>query len=140
MTSTREILPPAATIAVDAMGGDHAPGAIVAGVAQAARLHPTVEFELFGHADQLSPLIKSHPKVADRMRINACEVVLPAGEKPSRAARKAYEQSSLACAIRATAEGRAGACVSAADTGAMMALGIKHLGLLNGIDRPAVAS
>ncbi len=140
MSATREILPPSQTVAVDAMGGDHAPGVIVAGVAEAARLHTSVTFLLFGEARQLMPLIAAYPKLADRLLVRPTQGCIPMDEKPSHSLRKHYEQSSLVQAIAALASGSASAVVSAANTGTLMALGIKHLGLIPGISRPAVAS
>lgn len=140
MATTQEILPPKLTLGIDAMGGDQAPAAIVAGVAEAARLHPTVHFILFGDSDALAALVSAHPKIANQLQIRATTAVLPAGEKPTNALRKAYADASLTRTLQATKAGEVSACISAADTGAMLALGMQNLGVLDGIDRPAVAS
>ncbi len=135
-----EILPPKATLAVDLMGGDHAPHMAVSGLLEAARLHPTVTFLAFGDAAQIEPLLEADPKRRDQIDLRHTPVKLPSAEKPRNALKGEYQDSSLACAIRATGEGEAAAAVSAADTGAIMALGMRYLGLFPGIDRPAVAS
>ena len=140
MSATREILPPSQVVAVDAMGGDHSPDVIVAGVAEAARLHSAVTFLLFGESQHLRKLISKFPEVADRIVIRASDVVIPDDEKPSRAMREEYESSSLSKAIIAAALGEAQSVVSAANTGIVMALAMQHIGLIEGISRPAVAS
>ena len=140
MSAPTEILPPKATLAVDLMGGDHAPGMTVAGLLEAARLHPTVTFLAFGDEAKILPLLEADPKRRGQIEVRHTEVKLPSSEKPRNALRSAYEESSLACAIRVTGCGEAAAAVSAADTGAIAALGMRHLCLFAGIDRPAVAS
>ncbi len=140
MSVTREILPPSQTVAVDAMGGDHAPGVIVEGVAEAARLHVSTTFLLFGDVREIGPLIAAYPRLADRMQVRPTEGSIPVDERPSNSLRKRYEQSSLVQAMDALALGTASSVVSAAHTGTLMALGIKYLGLIPGISRPAVAS
>lgn len=141
MNAAVQILPPKCTVAVDAMGGDHGPAVVIPGVLLAARLHTSTTFLLFGDPALIEPLLGAADE-ALRARIEICpaSTFFPVGDKPAHALRKAYADSSLALAIKATQEGQADACVTAADTGALMALGMRYLGLHPGIDRPAVAS
>jgi glycerol-3-phosphate acyltransferase PlsX len=113
-------------VAVDAMGGDRAPGEIVAGACEAAA--SGVEVILFGPAGLDTgglPLVEA----AD---------VIEMAEKPAEAVR-AKPNSSLVAAVRAVAAGEADAVISAGNTGAMLAAGLVHLRRLPGVARPAIA-
>ena len=108
------------------MGGDRAPGEIVAGALEAAA--DGIEITLFGPAGtdtQGLPLVE------------ATEVI-EMHEKPAEAVR-AKPGSSLVAAHAAVAEGRADAVVSAGNTGAMLAAGLLHLRRIPGVQRPAIA-
>jgi len=138
--STADIRPPDVRLAVDAMGGDGGPPVVVQGLNEAARLHPTAHFLLFGDPAVLAPHLEAHPRLTSQVTVREAASTVPSGLKPRNALRADYERSSLALTLEAVANGEASACISAADTGAMMALGMRHLGLFSGIDRPAVAS
>jgi phosphate acyltransferase len=116
-------------VAVDAMGGDRAPGEIVAGAlaARGADLEPI----LFGRADEVGSLAR------DLRVVHAPEVVAM-DEKPGDAAR-AKRESSLFLACRAVAEGEADVALSAGNTGALLAAGLVEIGRLRGVHRPAIA-
>jgi phosphate acyltransferase len=116
-------------VAVDAMGGDRAPGEIVAGAlaARGADLEPI----LFGRADEVGLLAR------DLRVVHAPEVVAM-DEKPGDAAR-AKRESSLFLACRAVAEGEADVALSAGNTGALLAAGLVEIGRLRGVHRPAIA-
>src|SRR5437764_680149 len=113
-------------IAVDAMGGDRGPDEIVAG-ALAAR-SDTIEPILFGDASLDPRGLELEPTAS----------VIGMHEKPAEAVR-AKPDSSLVAAVRAVADGRADAVVSAGNTGAMLAAGLLHLRRLPGVFRPAIA-
>ena len=115
-----------ARIAVDAMGGDRGPDEIVAG-ALAAR-SPEVEPVLFGDAS-----IDAHG-----LELHATTGVIGMDEKPAEAVR-AKPDSSLVASVRAVAEGKADAVVSAGNTGAMLAAGLLELRRIPGVMRPAIA-
>ena len=113
-------------IAVDALGGDHAPDEIVAGAADAAA--EGIDVVLVGPAGLDTrglPLVESTQ-------------VLEMDEKPAEAVR-AKPDSSLVVANRLVAEGRADAVLSAGNTGAMLAAGLLELRRLQGVMRPAIA-
>jgi len=113
-------------VAVDAMGGDRAPDEIVAGALLAASAG--VEVTLFGPAGL----------DAGGLELVVSPSVIEMAEKPSEAVR-AKPDSSLVAAVRAVADGRADAVVSAGNTGAMLAAGLIHLRRLPGVARPAIA-
>ncbi len=115
-----------AKIAVDALGGDRAPDEVVAGALEAAA--EGIEVMLFGPAGLATgglPLVEA----ADRIEM---------ADKPAEAVR-AKPDSSLVAAVRAVADGRADAVISAGNTGAMLAAGLLHLRRLPGVFRPAIA-
>jgi len=126
-------------VALDAMGGDHAPGSVVQGAAIAMRRLPNTEFLLFGDTAKLEPLVARHKKLADRFHIHHTDVRVADDAKPSVALR-AGRQSSMRLAIDAVAEGKAHCVVSAGNTGALMAMARFSLKMFPGIDRPAMAS
>src|SRR5918995_7049905 len=101
-------------VAVDAMGGDQAPGEIVAGALEAASTE--VLPVLYGRAEELQPLAGELPVVHS-------DDIVAMDEKPSDAARE-KRGSSMFAACRAVGEGEAGALVSAGNTGAMLAAGL----------------
>ncbi len=113
-------------VAVDAMGGDRAPDEIVAGALLAAAAG--VEVTLFG----------PEGLAAEGLELVVAPSVIEMAEKPAEAVR-AKPDSSLVAAVRAVADGRADAVVSAGNTGAMLAAGLIHLRRLPGVARPAIA-
>lgn len=129
---------PICTLAVDAMGGDHAPEAIVRGVDIAAERHPGVKFLLFGQEAALVPLLRRHKRAAAHSEIrDAREVV---GNDMKAAAAVRLRGTSMRAAIDAVAGGQASGVVSAGNTGALLALAKIVLKALPGIDRPALAA
>ena len=136
MTVTNEIKPPPATVAVDAMGGDRAPQIIIDGLIEAARLHTTTSFRVFGDAKALTQQLSG----IEQIKLINAPHALPSGERPRNALKSDYSETSMAQAFADVAAGKAAAVVSAGDTGAMMALGMRHFGLFDGIGRPAIAS
>ena len=126
-------------ISIDAMGGDHAPEAIIEGVARVAKSDPSVFFFLYGDEAKIAPLIKQFGLKPDRYKIHHTTQVVKADDKPSAAIRGGRE-SSMWKAIMSVRNGYANAVVSAGNTGALMAMSKICLGTLAGIDRPAIAA
>lgn len=124
-------------LAIDAMGGDHAPQAIVEGAAHAVVQGHDAFFIFYGDEEQIGPLIAAHPALAACARIVHTEQFIPSTMKPSAALRQA-KNSSMRLALEATRDGTADATVSAGNTGAYMALAKLVLRTLPGIDRPAI--
>ncbi|MBI1180546.1 MAG: phosphate acyltransferase PlsX [Alphaproteobacteria bacterium] len=129
----------ALTIALDAMGGDHAPGVILDGTVLAREQHPGVRYLLFGDESVLRPAVDSRPSLKDCVTVVPAEGVIDGSMKPSQALRKG-RTSSMGLAIQAVADGTAQVAVSAGNTGALMALAKFVLRTLPGIDRPALVT
>ncbi|HYD98161.1 MAG TPA: phosphate acyltransferase PlsX [Alphaproteobacteria bacterium] len=127
------------TIALDAMGGDHAPGIVVDGADLARSRYPQVDFLLVGDEAQLKPLLAGKPELAKVVTVQHTADRITMDDKPSVALR-AGRQSSMRLAIDAVGDGRAQCVVSAGNTGALMAMAKFVLKTLPGIDRPAIAS
>lgn len=126
-------------IALDGMGGDHAPEMVVAGAALARRRLPHVKFLLFGDSARLEPLVSRHAVLAGAVEIRHTDQFVKGDDKPSVALRGA-KQSSMRLAIDAVKSGEAAAAVSAGNTGALMAISKVVLRTIPGIDRPAIIS
>lgn len=130
----------AITVALDAMGGDFGPRVTVPAAVQALLHFPELNVILTGDqaliASQLSSL--GYQDNA-RLRIVHSDRVIADSDKPSLALR-ARHSTSMSCAIDLVADGQASACVSAGNTGALMALSRFRLKLLPGIERPALVS
>ncbi|HLB07496.1 MAG TPA: phosphate acyltransferase PlsX [Alphaproteobacteria bacterium] len=126
-------------IALDAMGGDKAPGMVVRGASIARVRHPHLRFRLFGDERRLKPLVERFRRLAAACTIEHTEEVVEATDKPAFALRQ-RKGSSMSLAVRAVHEGRAAGVVSAGNTGALMAIAKVVLKTLPGISRPAMAS
>lgn len=129
----------ALTIALDAMGGDRAPGIVIDGVKLVHQRSPNVRFILFGDEKQLRPLIERDPQLAEYTEIRHADQFVTNDMKPSAALRN-FRNSSMRLAINAVHDGEAAGIVSAGNTGALMALAKFVLKTLPGIDRPAIAT
>jgi len=127
------------TIALDAMGGDHAPDMVIAGADIARERHPDVQFLLYGDAARVEPLVAKRAALKSVSEVIHTDDAVAADAKPSVALR-AGRRSSMRLAIDAVAEGRAACVVSAGNTGALMAMAKFVLKTLPGVDRPAMAS
>ena len=126
-------------IALDAMGGDHAPEMVVRGADLARQRHPQVRFLLFGIESRLKPLLERAPALAQIAEIRHAEDVVRGEDRPS-AALRSGRASSMRLAIDSVRDGQAAAVVSAGNTGALMAMAKFVLKTMPGIDRPAIAS
>lgn len=125
-------------IALDAMGGDNAPGAIVAGGVAALRAFADLRLLLAGPEAELQALLTDDQDVRDRIEILPADEVISMDEPPMLAVRRKVN-SSLVQAMIAVREGRAQAVVSAGSTGAVLAGGMLRIGRIPGIERPALA-
>lgn len=129
----------ALTIALDAMGGDNAPGIVVRGANIARRRFPDVKFVLFGDQEKVAPLVEKFGALKKITEIVHCAGAVTNDAKPSQALRQ-REGTSMWSAICAVRDGEAAGVVSAGNTGALMAMSKIGLRMLPGIDRPAIAS
>ncbi len=128
-------------VALDAMGGDNAPAAEVAGAALALNeFDADVTLLLVGRPDAIEAELARHPDL-DRARIEVVPAsdVIGMGEKPLQAVRKKPD-SSLVVGLSLHRDGKADAFVSAGNTGAILAGATVLLGLHDGVDRATVAS
>ncbi len=126
------------TISIDAMGGDKGLRATVPGALLALKKHPELSLILVGYEEQIKKTLKrfkgeNHP----RIQIQHATEVVEMDESPALALRN-KKDSSMRVAINLVKEGRAGACVSSGNTGALMATSRFVLKTLPGIDRPAI--
>lgn len=122
-------------IAVDAMGGDHAPQAIVEGVNRALTEFSDIEIQLYGDEAKIRP----HLTVTERVSISHTSEKIDSDDEPTKAIRRKKE-ASMVLAARAVKEGQAHAVLSAGNTGALLAAGIFVVGRIKGIDRPGLMS
>lgn len=120
-------------IAIDAMGGDHAPKAIVEGVVLAAKEFDDIEFELYGKES----MIREHLTDEKHITIVHTDEKIESDDDPVRSVRRKKE-ASMVLAARAVKEGRADALFSAGNTGALLASGLLIVGRIKGIDRPGL--
>ena len=121
-------------IAVDAMGGDHAPDEIVKGAGQAADEYG-IDIALVGIPASVQPLLDSHP----RLQLVPCTQVVEMDEHPAQAVRNKPD-SSMSVAARLCKEGRADGWTSAGNSGAVMAAALFIQGRIRGVERPALGS
>ena len=122
-------------LAVDGMGGDNAPQAIVEGVLLALDDFPNLEIDLYGDESKMAPFLKQH----SRLTVVHCTEVVEAEDDPARTVRR-KKDSSMTRMLEAVAEGKADACLSAGNTGALMAGGLFKVGRIEGVSRPALAT
>jgi glycerol-3-phosphate acyltransferase PlsX len=127
-------------IALDAMGGDLGPAMVLPGAARAAERHPGANFLLFGDSRALETELAKLPKLKARAEIRHAEVAVSMDDKPSQALRRGRGKSSMWLAVEALRNGDAHVCVSAGNTGALMAMSRFVLKTLPGIERPAIAA
>ncbi len=127
------------SIALDAMGGDHAPQIVVAGADLARERHPGLHFHLFGDREQVATLLNGRPKLAEVCTLEHTPDRVDPDARPAQALRQG-RNTSMRLAIDAVKDGRASAAVSAGNTGALMAFAKFVLKTLPGIERPAIAS
>lgn len=130
-------------LAIDVMGGDQGPHAIIAGSARAVVEHPSLELILFGPRQQILAELSRLPQP-----LAAATSRLVAYDAPSSVAADATaawalrrgQATSMACMLRSVAQGDAVAGVSAGNTAALVAMARRELGMIEGISRPAIST
>ena len=128
------------TVAVDAMGGDSGPPVTIAASLKFLENTPDARVILVGlEAPLVQALARSRSPARDRVTVHAATEVVAMDEPPADALRK-KKDSSMRVAINLVKDGTAQACVSAGNTGALMALARYVLKTFDGIDRPAIAA
>ena len=125
-------------IAVDAMGGDHQPGAPVAGALAALEADPDLRVALVGRPEALTPELGGAPaRLRSRCEVVPASEVIGPGEAPTAALREKRD-SSIAVGLGLCKRGEADGFVSAGNTGALMAGAFLTFGRLPGVQRPAL--
>ncbi len=125
-------------IAVDAMGGDNAPDTIISGVVQACKEYG-YKVILVGNEEVIRRKLKQFDVSGLELKIVHAPQVVAMDEAPALACRQ-KKDSSIMVALRLLKEGKAKACVSAGNSGAIMAASLMHLKRLPGVNRPAIVS
>jgi glycerol-3-phosphate acyltransferase PlsX len=121
------------------MGGDAGPSVVVAAVARALLRHPTMKFILHGDETELNALLgKRWIKLSQRVSVRHAEAFVRMDEKPSLALRRG-RNTSMWHAIESVKNDEAESVVSCGNTGALMAMSMVQLGVIEGISRPAIA-
>lgn len=127
------------TVAIDAMGGDHGPHVTIPAALKALESDDQLNIVLVGLSDAIEAELKAQKASANpRLRIHHASEVVTMDESPQ-GALKNKKDSSMRVAINLVKSGEANACVSAGNTGALMATARFVLKTLPGIDRPAIA-
>lgn len=126
------------TIALDAMGGDNAPAAIVEGACQAVGSIDGMEIVLVGDQSAILSELEKHPGSTDKLIIKHAQDAIPMDESPAIALRK-RRNSSIHTGLKMVNDKEADAFISAGNTGAVMAVATVMLRNIEGIDRAAIA-
>jgi glycerol-3-phosphate acyltransferase PlsX len=124
-------------IAIDAMGGDHAPDVIVAGALEAVREWKDTTVILIGDAARIEPLIRQGGDQPSNLEVVHASEIIEANDEPVKAVRR-KKDASMVVAGRMVHEKKADAMISAGNTGALMTTGLLVVGRIEGIDRPAL--
>jgi len=125
-------------IALDAMGGDFAPAPNIDGAVAALKADPALEVVLVGDEPQLRPLVEQAGFSADRLKVQPADGVAGMDEKPTESLRKKPNCSIIVC-WKLMANREVDAVVSAGNTGAVVAAGLKTRLFLAGVKRPGIA-
>lgn len=125
------------TIALDAMGGDYGPKVVVPAALDSLDHNPKLNLILVGDEAVLKAAVAGSPYLGSRISIKHASELVEMHESPSKALRH-KKDSSMRVAINLVRDGKAEACVSAGNTGALMAISKFVLKTIPGIDRPAI--
>lgn len=123
-------------VAIDAMGGDSAPGEVVKGAVAAAQQNPKLNVLLVGRRDKIEPELTG--SVPENLSVEHAETVIETGESAIEALRRKPD-SSIARCVGLIREGKAEAMVSAGSTSAVVASATIGLNLLEGVKRAGIA-
>ncbi|MGV1618770.1 phosphate acyltransferase PlsX [Klebsiella quasipneumoniae] len=128
------------TLALDVMGGDFGPSVTVPAALQALNSNSQLTLLLVGDPDAITPLLaKADFEQRSRLQIIPAQSVIASDARPAQAIRSS-RGSSMRVALELVKEGRAEACVSAGNTGALMGLAKLLLKPIEGIERPALVT
>ncbi|WP_226665746.1 phosphate acyltransferase PlsX [Metabacillus litoralis] len=121
-------------LAIDAMGGDNAPQAVVEGVIKAIHAFPDLEVTLIGQEEKIKQFLTD----STRITIIHTDEVIEGTDEPVRAVKR-KKNSSMVLMANEVKEKRADGCISAGNTGALMTAGLFIVGRIKGIERPALS-
>ncbi|MFZ1773456.1 MAG: phosphate acyltransferase PlsX [Rhizobiaceae bacterium] len=127
-------------ISVDVMGGDKGPAVILPALQKVVERRPDISFLLFGKSEAVEPVLASLPRVKAVSTFTHCDIAVSMEDKPSQALRQGRWKSSMWKAIEAVKSGDADVCISAGNTGALMAMSKFCLRTMASIDRPILAA
>lgn len=127
------------TVSVDAMGGDAGPGVVVTAIGRAVVRHPNVKFLVHGDEAELKPLFAKREKLLDKVEIRHAPERVKMEDKPSQIMRRG-RNTSMWRAIESVDKKEADVIVSAGNTGALMAMSMLQLRVIENIERPAIAA
>lgn len=122
------------------MGGDHGPKVVLPALDKVIERRPDVRFLIFGRSDQVEPLLSQYPRVSKASSFTHCEIAVRMDDKPSQALRQGRWKSSMWKAVEAVKADEADVCISAGNTGALMAMAKFCLRTMASIERPAIAA
>ncbi len=125
-------------IAIDAMGGDHAPQAVVEGTLDSARQLPDVQHLLVGDQARIAPILKAGGETPANLTVVHASQVIEMSETPVEALRRKRDNSISVCA-RLVRDGKADGYISAGNTGGAVAAAIYYLRHLEGVKRAGIA-
>jgi len=120
------------------MGGDAGPAIVVSALLKTLQRHTDTRFILHGDEAQLNALVARHPKLAGRASVRHAPGRVTMEDKPSHILRRGKD-TSMWHTIDCVKQGEADVAVSAGNTGALMAVSMFGLGIIEGISRPAIA-
>jgi phosphate acyltransferase len=129
----------ALTVSIDAMGGDAGPGVVVSALLKTIQRHADVRFVLHGDEAQLTQLLARHAALKARCTVSHAPGRVSMEDKPSHVLRRGKD-TSMWHTIQCVKDGDADVAVSAGNTGALMAVSMFGLGIIEGISRPAIAT
>jgi len=126
-------------IAVDAMGGDNAPGCVIDGCVRALNAVSDISIRLFGDKEKVEKELSGYTFDRSRLEVIHAEEEITMHDEPMMAVRR-KQKSSMVMALMDVREKRAHACVSAGSTGALFLGGMAYVRVVRGVDRPALAT
>jgi phosphate acyltransferase len=129
----------ALTVSIDAMGGDAGPSIVVSALLKTTLRHPDIQFILHGDEAELQKLVARQSKLKSRVRVEHAPARVSMHDKPSHVLRRGRD-TSMWHAIQSVKDGAADVAVSAGNTGALMAVSMFGLGIIENISRPAIAT
>ncbi|MGL5416642.1 MAG: phosphate acyltransferase PlsX [Clostridium sp.] len=125
-------------IAIDGMGGDNAPGAVIDGIAEAIKIYDDIEIYVTGPQEQINEEVKKRNLNIDKIKVIDATEVIGTNEHPVMAVRR-KKDSSIVKALNLVKSGECDAVISAGSTGAFLAGCTLIVGRIKGVERPALA-